>query len=421
MKKILSFPLALCLMSVFVLGSCSDDDNDGGDNGNYSSLSVEQRKQRIETVGVDFMNKINPADHEVALKAVNSLSSLLAAEDEVVGGEPGRPDFQMKTLKSMVTINNLGAVVRLASGNMTIAEFAGLDLGTYTYNPVKEDFDYVAGTGNKVIVNYPVEGSATNNAKLEASFSNSTTVVDNVIIPSQVDMTLSVDGTEQISASVSYKGQLDNQNDHAIITIAGKYVAEATVSAKDGAANCSATLKVGNDVLISATGNISGSFQIPDVDASESQVENEAKKINSAKVDINIMGQLAITGTANPGAIIKFEDDFDGTGNEKADTEALVVVYNANMDINLMDLSNNTKLATGEMYTYEDKYCYPEWADGGYTGKEICSYYYDEALGLRFDDDTLVDFEDFIDDKSGFGDLIDAFNRLSQAYESYIQ
>ena len=76
MKKLLSFPLALCLVSAFVFTSCSDDENDGN-GGNFSNLSVEQRKQRVESVGVDLMNKINPADHEIAVKAINSLDILL--------------------------------------------------------------------------------------------------------------------------------------------------------------------------------------------------------------------------------------------------------------------------------------------------------------------------------------------------------
>ena len=419
MKKLLSFPLALCLVSAFVFTSCSDDENDGN-GGNFSNLSVEQRKQRVESVGVDLMNKINPADHEIAVKAINSLDILLNdannIPEEDIQPSPF-PQFNMKSLRAMTALNNLGGVVGLASGNMTIAEWAELDLGTYTYDSVKEEFDFVSDTDNKVIVKYPMEGSKTNNVKIEASFSNSSTVVDNVIIPSQVDVELSVDGTEQISASVSYKGELDNQNDHAIITIAGKYVAEATVSAKDGSVNCSATLKVGNELLISSTGSISGSFQIPDADASESDIENEAEKINWAKVDINIMGQLAITGTANPGAIIKADNEIGYDDENKATVDALVAVYNANMDVSLVDLSDNTALAKGEMYTYEDKYCYTDWQ----TNKEICHYYYEEELALRFDDDTMIDFEDFVDDRAGFGELIDAFNRLSQTYEDYIK
>ena len=47
MKKLLSFSLALCLVSAFVFTSCSDDGNDEG-GGNFSNLSVEQRKQRVE-------------------------------------------------------------------------------------------------------------------------------------------------------------------------------------------------------------------------------------------------------------------------------------------------------------------------------------------------------------------------------------
>ena len=87
------------------------------------------------------------------------------------------------------------------------------------------------------------------------------------------------------------------------------------------------------------------------------------------------------------------------------------------MDVSLVDLSDNTALAKGEMYTYEDKYCYTDWQ----TNKEICHYYYEEELAFRFDDDTMIDFEDFVDDRAGFGELIDAFNRLSQTYEDYIK
>lgn len=128
------------------------------------------------------------------------------------------------------------------------------------------------------------------------------------------------------------------------------------------------------------------------------------------------MGQLAITGTANQRQLSRPDNEIGNVDENKATVDALVAVYNANMDVNLMDLSNNTALAKGEMYTYEDKYCYTDWQ----TNKEICHYYYEEALGLRFDDDTMIDFEDFVDDGAGFGELIDAFNRLAQAYENYI-
>ena len=152
MKKLLSFPLALCLVSAFVFTSCSDDENDGN-GGNFSNLSVEQRKQRVESVGVDLMNKINPADHEIAVKAINSLDILLNdannIPEEDIQPSPF-PQFNMKSLRAMTALNNLGGVVGLASGNMTIAEWAELDLGTYTYDSVKEEFDFVSGTDDKV-------------------------------------------------------------------------------------------------------------------------------------------------------------------------------------------------------------------------------------------------------------------------------
>ncbi len=405
MKRKLFFPVALCLISVLSFTACSDDDKDGNDGG-YSNLSVEQRKQRVEEVGVALLNKINPDDHKVAIQALESLEDLLS-EEEVV-----EPDY-----RPFAATNNLGAAVALAAGDMSFMDLIDVEPGTYVYNFTTQDFDRTAATpSNGVIYKYPVGNSTVNNAIIEAIYSGeSSTEVDGVKIPSLVNILLTVDGTEQLKAEVSHNGRLNDLTDYAEITIARTYITRADITARSGYVFCKSNMRINGEEILSMNGTVSGSFALPSTPNSDWDEDAEMEKINDANFTISVLNQLSIVGNANTRAIIDYQKSHSSDIEfDKVAVDALVNIYNQNMDIRILD-QDASILANIVKYTLTDKTYY--WNPVTNKG-ETRDGYYDE-LAFRFDDNTLIDIEEFTD--NGFNELINVWERLANMYESFLR
>lgn len=408
MDRRLFFSVALCLFSLMSFTSCSDDDKDdkGGNTGGYSNLSVEQRKQKVEKVGIDLLNKINPEDHKVAIQALNSFVDLFPDDEQVTPG-----------YGPLAAANNLGTAVALAAGAMNFMDLIAVDPGTFVYNPRTQEFDRTARTpSNGVIYQYPVGNSPTNNATIEATYSGeSLTEIDGVKIPSLINILLTVDGAEQLKAEVSHTGKLNDLADYAEITVARTYVTRADITARSGRVYCKSNLRVGGEEILSMNGTITGTFTLPSSPDTNLDPDEESEKIDNADFTISVLNQLSIAGTANTRAIIDYQTTHTSDIEfNKELVDALVNVYNQNMDIRILD-QDASVLANIVKYTLTDKVYY--WNSVTNKG-ETRDGYYDE-LAFRFDDNTLIDIEEFTD--NGFNDLINAWTSLAKAYESFLK
>lgn len=404
MKRRLFFPIALCLVSLISFTACSDNDGKDENGGGYSNLSVEQRKQRLEEVGVNLLNKINPEDHKLAIQALASFTELFAmdADDEVLPYD------------ELAAANNLSTAVALAAGDMDFMDLLDLDPGTYVYNFMTQEFDKTAATpSNGVTYKYPVGSSTTNNATIEAVYSGeSETEIEGAKIPSLVNILLTVNGTEQLKAEISHNGKLNDLADYAEITVARTYVTRAEIKARSGNVYCNSNLRLNGDEVLSMNGTVTGSFTLPSSPDTDLDGEEEMEKINDANFTISVLGQLSIVGSANTRAIIDYQTTHTSDNEfNKELVDALVNVYNQNMDIRVLN-NDASILAKIEKYTMADKSY--DYTSPGYPLKDA---YYDE-LAFRFDDNTLIDIEEFTD--NGFNDLVNIWKRLADKYESFL-
>lgn len=83
-------------MASFCLTACTDDE---GKQSSGTNLTPDEHKEKLENIGLEVLGKINPADHERLLNAIDNFARLAddgldiePGQSNPVGSESGKDD-----------------------------------------------------------------------------------------------------------------------------------------------------------------------------------------------------------------------------------------------------------------------------------------------------------------------------------------
>lgn len=197
MKNVFS----ILLLTAIFLTSCGEDD---GETDTNVDLTTEEASAAIlETGELAAADLVSMTDSE-GIAALNEFASLFADFDQF----SGREEKQNWIKSKFKTISHY--FVAGPAGRINEDEFVFDDIkGVYDWNPDIEDFDKTEES-EFFIVNFPSEGSATNNAELKIIDLQFITVTETdewgsytEDYPTSVDGSLKVDGETYVSVKAS--------------------------------------------------------------------------------------------------------------------------------------------------------------------------------------------------------------------------
>lgn len=421
MRKLL-LVLGLGVGSTVLFTACNNDDSDN--NTPSEPLTVEQNKELMQDIGVEFVNEM------AAMQEVDAVGTLISfgllAEDEDEGGRIASSS-PVKVAKVILGFTyqkasplEFGyASTRLSEDDddefTSLEELFDENTGTYSWNFTTEEFDYADNSTDQVIFNYPAEyGGTTNNATL--IFSDYTGIeIANPIdedyegdLPTSLSVTLEVDG-QQI---MSYAFEIEYNNEGIPVEVSTSmsmddYALTVGITNNTSLIGYRADFTHGSKTLLAVSTEVEGDFTEEALDAAD-ESEDPTNAVTDGSFSLTLLD-------------LKFssELDFAGLYNEAGDLE---LSYDSFFDENRPDLESNAakfETALNEFGTLQAVYVSTGQVAADvefytFVEKEQFGNYSEEwvTLGARmvFEDGSKVDVEDFVE--SGFDGLEDAINDL---------
>lgn len=215
--------LALC---AFIISSCSKDDEKveevNLEKPVYAEKTVAETKVDMENTGVKMVTELKAMNEDQGVKATVNLLELVSSEDGINVNVKNSAYFQIMAAVKNISGNNPDANVifkslKAESSNSLTAEFDKI-AGVFTYNFVKQQFDFVADEGSgQVVFKFPASVASkrakNNDGKLvifKPKFvTGNFTAVNTKEMPSELKYELSVGGAvvSSFSFTASYTAE----------------------------------------------------------------------------------------------------------------------------------------------------------------------------------------------------------------------
>lgn len=423
----LILPCACVVMLSFT--ACSDDDENGGEG---TELTPDQNKQKLESIGLETIGKINAADHAELLKTMDAFSECVDRGDLEL---ERREEFDivaelLGNIRSVCAKSNLGGMVNFTSTNYDLYKLAEY-YGIYTYDAQNEEWIFATNDNDtKLEFNFSANGESAV-IKVAASGNESMVEIDDdnaVMVPENVEAIISKGGKELCKLSVALK--VSDAAKTANITAqlsANGYVFLVKTNASKTAATADFTLDKNNETLISATADLAG-VNMTDKDAIEDAADNDNIQdlFKSANVTVNIINEATVKAScSNFTNLINLLNDLDDRYSWKQQyakeyNEKVAEAYNKYIDAKLY-YTSDAVIANFKMQVYydEDDYYY-DYESGTYPAPMVKGLYGTEAAIVFTVDDSAYSFDSYFDEIS-FNDLINSAEALGKQYEKYLK
>ncbi|WP_455585757.1 hypothetical protein [Bacteroides sp.] len=425
-KKYKLILLCACAM-VLSFSSCSDDDNNSGAG---TELTPEQNKQKLESIGLNTIGKIKATDHADLLQTIDAFAEYINEGDlEIERNEVKTQVAGLLTeIRAICVKSNLGMVADFASANSDVYRVAQY-YGIYTYNETNEEWDYVS-SDSKLEFHFNADKKA---AVITVTASGEETKVSMddetaVMVPENVKVTISKDGKNLCELTVTLKvNTVNNTADIETRLSASGYVFLVKTNATETKANANFTLSKDNEVLISATTDLTGE-KMTDKDAIEDAIDDDNMQgiFKSANVVVNIINEATIKAScsniANLSELLE-QLDRDNSWKEqygKEYNDKVAAAYNKYMDIKLY-YTSDAVIADFKMQTYydADDYYY-DYTSGTYPTPIVKGLYGTELAVVFAIDDSAYSLDSYFDEIS-FNDLIKSAENLGEQYKNYLK
>lgn len=429
-KYYLYILLACCLIA------CSDDknDKDGDDTGDYteSPLTPDENKAKLETIGKEFVAKINASDHETVVKSLNNLTDAIDGSNfeellpEYLQGDdeyfPPIDDMYPAQLLQVIKNNDANALMKLATKAVDDDEYRVSDLeGIYTYDAKKHEWT-ISEAKNKVELRYTVEGVA---SVFTADFSGMKdyTKVDgvNIEVPAKTEVSLTVDGAKVMSfvTNIELSNDMYSAKINSTLSLNDDYSWDITADVKSEKVTSTFKMTVKGEELINGSVEVNGT-NMTDPDNIE---KNEEDILNNGKIDFTIMN-IRLQGEGDIKAIMNGLDEIDDMdpwdenfdeAKDKANAEKEMKLYNEKMPIAGFYVKEKQKFVDVKMGIYsEDEKVYIGWDQvNGSQYKTVKDW--DVQPILVFTDKSEMEFETFFTE-SRFSSLINSVETLLNKY-----
>lgn len=118
-------------MASFCLTACTDDE---GKQSSGTNLTPDEHKEKLENIGPEVLGKINPADHEKLLNAIDNFARLADDGLDIERDKAIQSGVNLaKTMANICRRSNPGEMMSFANAKSDVyaaAQFAKI----YTYN-----------------------------------------------------------------------------------------------------------------------------------------------------------------------------------------------------------------------------------------------------------------------------------------------
>lgn len=422
--------LACCLIA------CSDDknDKDGDDTGDYteSPLTPDQNKAKLETIGKEFVAKINASDHETVVKSLNNLTDAIDGSNfedllpEYLQGDdfdyvhPVNPIQLLQVIKN----NDANALMQLATKAVDDDEYRVSDLeGIYTYDAKKHEWT-ISEAKNKVELRYTVEGVA---SVFTADFSGMKdyTKVDGVIVevPAKTEVSLTVAGTKVMSfvTNIELSNDMYSAKINSTLSLNDDYSWNITADVKSEKITSTFKMTVKGEELINGSVEVNGT-KMTDPDNIE---KNEEDILNNGNFDFTIMN-IRLQGKGNIKTILNGLDEIDDIDPWDSNFDEAASKANAEKEMNLYNNNDNMKIAgfyvhekqkfvDVKMAIYSEEEEVWDFKDHQYKMVNV----WDVQPILVFTDKSEVEFDTFFTE-TRFSSLISSVETLINKYTAMV-
>lgn len=370
---------------------------------NFSKLTVEKQKEKIESSGMDMVNIM---DGMLDTEAMNAITNMMSISD-INLSELQAVKAPMQNLRTDLKNNRLTAFSNF-DRQMRISYVESDVWGEYEYNFTTKEIEQIKTLTNKLIVRFPAtETSTKNNAEITVTYEESNVLVPESedYYPSKMTFKMNVDSKEVMTANFSGTYYTDGtpKKVSASVTIEDyKWTLEVANDKKT--ASETYEFKQGSKTIIKSNAEIKGKLSQDELENSEYpqdvissfamyfQAMNIA--VRGGMTDFNKFAQEMETITKN------------STLTEKQAMEQTATLVNKYMVFYAFFVDSNEKFADVEFYVVEEE-VYDEWA--GYYVTE-----YNLAPRFVLSDGSKVSAEEFM--QTGFDDLIQKIEDMTAEF-----
>lgn len=417
--------------------ACSDDknDKDGDDTDDYteSPLTPDENKAKLETIGKEFVAKINASDHETVVKSLNNLTDAIDGSnfedflpDYLYLQEDPKEYLPTESLLQVIKKNDANALMQLATKALDDEEYRVKDFaGIYTFDANGHKWTQKAAD-NKVELHYTMDGVASV-LLINCSGIKDYTNVDGVIVevPAKTEVSLTVAGTKVMNfvTNIELSNDMYSAKINSTLSLNDDYSWNIAADVKSEKVTSTFKMIVKGEELINGTVEVNGT-KMTDPD----NIENNGEDIlSNGKLDFTIMN-IRLQGEGDIKAIMNgidkiedidpWDDDFTEAAS-KANAEKEMKLYNDYMKIAGFYVKEKQKFVDVKMAIYsEEEEVYIGWDQvNGSQFKTVNAWYVQPIL--VFTDKSEVEFDTFFTE-TRFSSLISSVETLINKYTAMV-
>ena len=422
-----------------VMVSCGNKEDGGGS----TPLTPEENKEKLDRIGMDVINMINPANHEDFCEAVDHFVEF--SDEGNLGDvfhDPNAYSLMASTMQALKTACTKGDI----SGLLTKTEvtdyiyraedYYGVynyrnGRWTYTEDDSKLEFRYsfngddivatAVASGEESLVSYTDRWTEPGYEDWNGNYHPGEEYEYNydVYVPEKVEVNFTKNGESLASVTVNTDCQM---NDHVNIDVAyavadmDGYVA---VDLDNSNGSASYSLNMGGRNIVTGSTVFSGS----DMADPDEVINDPENAVRGAEAEVIILDEARVYGkcTNMAGYIGKMEDldneyehmvgyDYYYTKDYNEESAEL---FNEYFSFELSYLPGKARVASlfAQCFFDEDYYYWDgeKYTDGGYGVEPI----------LKFDiDESEYSVESYFSEKN-FGSIVNSVEDLGEIYEGY--
>lgn len=425
MKKLFS-TLALCAIALTTLSSCDlfkpEENKDDTPKYEDSKLTPSQHQEKLETIALDIVNAIDPADVEELAQSLTTLSERIPEEEQ------GGAEELARSIQNL-DVNNIVALVTRASEELILdINDPELELGGICVEIKEDGTTEESEIDDKRAIMIKWDNDALTLSwgenKGEYTFEDSNEGVKYIVkLPSFIKIAITLNGVEHFSANIE-PNVTDNYTYAPALTIKlnGGYELYSKVNANDKGVGVEGSFKKNGKKLIGSAAAIS----INDLTNPDNWYEEYYDEYNGETVTDIALGDyigenvtngtvqvdlltLSIIGTGDLRSVIDEMNAWDerysnGANNEKEYIDEGCAILNKYLKVMAVYNDTNEKIADVILQTVEEEY-YNQYLDE-------TDYIYYAAPILVFPDGSKFAFEDFFTEES-FSDLIERIGEIA--------
>lgn len=419
MKKLFS-TLALCAIALTTLSSCDlfkpEEKKNDAPQYEDSKLTPSQHQEKLETIALDIVNAIDPADVEELAQSLTTLSERIPEEEQ------GGAEELARSIQNL-DVNNIVALVTRASEELILdINDPELALGGICVEFYEDGTTEESEIDDKRAIMIKWESDAIvlswGENKGEYTFEDSNEGVKYIVkLPSFIKIAITLNGVEHFSANIE-PNVTDNYTYAPALTIKlnGGYELYSKVNANNKGVGVEGSFKKNGKKLIGSAAAISiNDLTNPDnwyeeyYDEYHGETVTDialgdyiSENVTNGTVQVDLL-TLSIIGTGDLRSVIDEMNAWDerysnGANNEKEYFDEGCAILNKYLKVMAVYNDTNEKIADVILQTVEEEY---------YDG-----FLYYAAPILVFPDGSKFAFEDFFTEES-FSNLIERIGEIA--------